>query len=85
MYYCYINKININSFNKYDYYPIDINYIKSLKKVVYTALIGKYDDISTINKEKGYDYFIFTDQIFENNILIGQFWILKKILIFQIN
>ena len=66
LYYCYINKRNINSINKYDKYSIDINYIKSLKKVVYTALIGKYDDISTINIEKGYDYFIFTDQIFEN-------------------
>ena len=66
LYYCYKNKKNINSINKYDKYSIDINYIKSLKKVVYTALIGKYDDISTINIEKGYDYFIFTDQIPEN-------------------
>lgn len=66
LFYCYVNKrneINRNLFNKYS---IDINYIKSLKKVVYTALIGKYDDISRINKEAGYDYFMFTDQNFEN-------------------
>ena len=47
-------------------YLIDINYIKTLKKVVYTALFGNYDQIHSINKEKGYDYFMFTEQNYEN-------------------
>ena len=40
----------------------NIDYIKSLKKVVYTALIGTYDNIQPIVKEEGYDYFLFTDR-----------------------
>jgi len=44
----------------------NIKYIKKLKKVVYTALLGKYDKIHSIIKEDGYDYFMFTDQIFQN-------------------
>jgi len=40
--------------------------VKSLKKVVYTALFGKYDNVKPINKEYGYDYFMFTDQNLSN-------------------
>lgn len=50
-------------------YQTDIdakNYISKLKKVVYTVLIGKYDKFNIINKEKGYDYFMLTDQILKN-------------------
>ena len=32
-------------------------------------LLGKYDKINPIKKEKGYDYFLITDQNFENNYL----------------
>ena len=40
-------------------------YLKSLKKVVYTVLLGKYDNIHPIIKEKDYDYFMFTDQLLD--------------------
>ena len=44
-----------------------ISYVKSLRKVVYTVLIGKYDKIHSIKKEQGYDYYMFTDQKINNN------------------
>ena len=53
----YIIKVN----DYYQNYINDISDIKKLKKVIYTALLGKYDNIPPINKEKGYDYFLFTD------------------------
>ena len=46
---------------------LKLKYIKNLKKVVYTALLGNYDAIHSIVKEKGYDYIMFTDQNFDNN------------------
>lgn len=45
------------------------NYVKSLKKVVYTVIIGNYDAAHSIIKENGYDYYMFTDQNFQNNTL----------------
>ena len=44
----------------------NINFIKKSKKVVYSALLGKYDNVSYIEREDGYDYFLFTDQIMKN-------------------
>ena len=38
----------------------------NLKKVVYTALLGKYDKLRSIIKENGYDYYLLTDQFLEN-------------------
>ena len=32
------------------------------KVVVYSCLIGKYDNITTFQRQKGYDYILFTDQ-----------------------
>ena len=55
-------EINEAQASKIENYLIDNNYIKALKKVVYTALFGNYDQIHSINKEKGYDYFMFTEQ-----------------------
>ena len=52
-----INQLNYNS---------SLIEIQNLKKVVYTALLGKYDKAYSIVKEKGYDYFMFTDQNFQN-------------------
>ena len=46
-----------------------ISYVKSLRKVVYTVLIGNYDIIHSIIKEQGYDYYMFTDQKIQNNTL----------------
>ena len=45
------------------------NYVKSLKKVVYTVIIGNYDEPHSIIKENGYDYYMFTDQNIKNNTL----------------
>lgn len=36
--------------------------IKTTKKVIYTALIGKYDKVRPIKKITGWDYVMFTDQ-----------------------
>ena len=44
--------------------------IKKLKKVVYTILLGKYDNFHTLIKQKGYDYFMITDRAFENDTKI---------------
>lgn len=50
---------------------ININYIRGLKKVVYTILFGKYDNVHNLVKEKGYDYFMLTDQRLDNQSKIN--------------
>ena len=50
--------------------------IKKLKKVVYTILLGKYDNFHTLIKQKGYDYFMITDRAFENDTKIN--WTILK-------
>ena len=50
----YLYKYNLYKINeayesKIENYLIDINYIKSLKEVVYTVLFGNYDQIHAIN------------------------------------
>ena len=52
----YIVKQNGQNYNKYN-----IEYIKKIKKVVYSIIIGKYDNISTFNKQEGFNYFLFSD------------------------
>jgi hypothetical protein len=42
--------------------PINLSYINNLKKLVYTVNFGNYDTIKKIDKQKGYDYFIFMDK-----------------------
>jgi len=66
-YYKYLYKKNqfANKFINKKYIN-EMNYVKNLKKVVYTALLGKYDVLHSIVKEVGYDYFMFTDQPFNN-------------------
>ena len=59
-------KYNMKKYNNYESHIYNKHYLSTLKKVVYTALLGKYDKIHQINKEKGYDYFMFTDQDFDN-------------------
>ena len=56
----------MKKYNNYESHIYNKHYLSTLKKVVYTALLGKYDKIHQINKEKGYDYFMFTDQDFDN-------------------
>jgi hypothetical protein len=47
--------------NDGNYYKYNIEYIKKIKKVVYTIIIGKYDKISKFNKQEGYNYFLFSE------------------------
>lgn len=49
----------------------DLNYLRNLKKVIYTALLGKYDNVPIIKKEIGYDYFMFTDNGFDNKSILN--------------
>jgi hypothetical protein len=44
-----------------NYFKYNIEYIKKTKKVVYSIIIGKYDKISTFNKQEGYKYLLFSD------------------------
>jgi 16S rRNA G966 N2-methylase RsmD len=55
-------KQNDSNYNKYK-----INYIKKIKKVVYSVIIGKYDKILPFTKQEGYSYFLFADQIYHNS------------------
>lgn len=60
-----------NSFNKsknlgnFIYNELDctekLQKIIGLKKVVYTIILGRYDKPKRFSKQKGYDYFLFTD------------------------
>ena len=70
-------KINININKNYENNLNGYNYISKLKKVVYTVLIGNYDEFHTINKEKGYDYFMLTDQKLENSSMLN--WTILRI------
>jgi hypothetical protein len=54
-------KQNDGNYNKYN-----IKYIKKIKKVVYSVIIGKYDKILTFKKQEGYNYFLFADQNYKN-------------------
>ena len=38
------------------------------KVVVYSCLIGDYDQVATFNKQKGYDYILFTDLKIKNTM-----------------
>lgn len=69
-------KKNYKQINIHESNIINIDYIKSLKKVVYTALIGNYDSIRKIVKEDGYDYFMFTDNALDN---VTTNWTILKI------
>ena len=50
-----------NTYNK------SIKSIIKLKKVVYSALLGKYDRIQPFNLQKGFDFILFTDLTNINN------------------
>ena len=67
----YINNLYLNNkkyngkINKFIYKDLNfnkrINYIKKLKKVVYTIILGGYDKVKSFYKQNGYDYFLFSD------------------------
>ena len=71
IYYFKLQFINFNEtqFINYERNMKHINDLIKLKKVVYTILIGNYDKVHSIVKEKGYDYFILTDQNFEKKTI----------------
>lgn len=55
-FYCILNILNKNKQIINSEINInDITYLSKLKKVVYTILLGKNDNIHPIIKEKGYD------------------------------
>ena len=56
-----INKINKKIKNEDLNYNENLNYIKKLKKVVYSIILGNYDKIKPFNKQKGFDFYLFTD------------------------
>ena len=70
--YCYILIIFVIISNKMK--SLYIKYIKLFdskkegirKVVIYSCAIGNYDNISSFEKQKGFDYFFFTDQKIEN-------------------
>lgn len=74
----YINKLYFNNknyngkINKFIYKDLNfnkrINYIKKLKKVVYTIILGGYDKVKSFYKQNGYDYFLFSDDNSTNKI-----------------
>lgn len=62
--YKFKNKISNNkNINRRLDYSEQLKIIKKMKKVVYTVIFGNYDTIKEFNKQKGYDYYLFTDNI----------------------
>ena len=59
--------------SNYYYYNLiqNLNDLINTPKVVYTVLLGKYDNITPIKKEKNFDYFLITDQFPEKNFYLN--------------
>ena len=80
----YLEEIIINNNNRLlDNYIYSFNNnesiitIKKLKKVVYSVILGNYDEIKQINLQEGYDYFLFSDVY--NNSFIKTNWTILQI------
>lgn len=41
--------------------------LSKMKKVIFTVILGGYDELKPFNKEKGFDYYIFCDRYNESN------------------
>ena len=52
--------------NEENFYKYNIDSIKKIKKVVYSIIVGDYDQISTFPKQEGFDYFLFSDMNYNN-------------------
>jgi hypothetical protein len=62
-----LNKIkNILRQKEENIYKYNIKSIKMIKKVVYSVIIGDYDNISPFPIQEGFDYFLFSDVIYNN-------------------
>ena len=68
--YYYYNKhysfLNFDRENKTDYEYNGFIPKNNRKVIVYSCLIGDYDNVTSFNKQKGYDYILFTDQKINN-------------------
>ena len=60
-YFAYNRAPSFNRDEKTDYEYQGIIPKEYRKVVVYSCLIGDYDEVSTFQKQKGYDYILFTD------------------------
>ena len=65
--YCQLNiKKDTLKKNGKNIYKYNIEYIKKIKKVIYSVTINKYDKISNFSKQKGYNYYLFSDTYYKN-------------------
>ena len=65
-FFAYKKNMNFNRDEKTDY-EFEGTIPKGYRKVVvYSCLIGDYDQVATFNKQKGYDYILFTDLKIKN-------------------
>ena len=58
--------LNFDRENKTDYEYNGFIPKNNRKVIVYFCLIGDYDNVTSFNKQKGYDYILFTDQKINN-------------------
>jgi hypothetical protein len=61
-YYKNSSYLNFDRENKTDYEFDGVIPKDSRKVIVYSCLIGNYDNVTSFNKQRGYDYILFTDQ-----------------------
>ena len=66
IFYVYRNGSNFNREERTDYEYEGVIPKDNRKVVVYSCLIGDYDNVSTFNKQRGFDYILFTDQKINN-------------------
>ena len=69
IYYCcdqHYSFLNFDRENKTDYEYNGFIPKNNRKVIVYSCLIGDYDNVTSFNKQKGYDYILFTDQKINN-------------------
>ena len=65
-YYKNSSYLNFDRENKTDYEFDGVIPKDSRKVIVYSCLIGNYDNVTSFNKQRGYDYILFTDQVINN-------------------
>ena len=68
IYYYYKNSsyLNFDRENKTDCEYDGVIPKDSRKVIVYSCMIGNYDNVTSFNKQRGYDYILFTDQNIKN-------------------
>ena len=65
-YYKNSSYLNFDRENKTDYEYDGVIPKDSRKVIVYSCMIGNYDNVTSFNKQRGYDYILFTDQNIKN-------------------